>query len=82
MGYSYNGSVIILFEIRPFWDNTSEFLTHEFAKIRFYKSRREWNLYWMRANGKWQLYAPFPQSAYLDKMIEIIKEDEYSCIFG
>ncbi|WP_298956329.1 DUF3024 domain-containing protein [uncultured Nonlabens sp.] len=36
----------------------------------------------MRANGKWQLYAPFPQSAYLDKMIEIIKEDEYSCFFG
>lgn len=81
-GYSYDGKVIILYEIRPFWDNPSEIQNIEFAKIRFYKSRREWNLYWMRASGKWELYDPFPESTYLDKMIEIIKEDEHGCFFG
>ena len=47
----------------------------EFAKIRYYKSRKEWNLYWMRASGKWELYESFPLSSHLDKIIEIIKSE-------
>ncbi|NKI25511.1 DUF3024 domain-containing protein [Arenibacter sp. 6A1] len=81
-GYSYDGKTAILYEIRPFWDNPEEILNIEFAKIRFYKSRKEWNLYWMRASGKWQLYGPFPKSTYIEKIINVIKEDEYGCFFG
>ena len=55
---------------------------NEFAKIRFYKSTREWNLYWMRASGKWKLYEPFPESSYLDRIIEIIKKNKHGCFFG
>lgn len=82
IGYSYDGKVIILFEIRPVWNNPIEIQNIEFAKIRFYKSRRKWNLYWMRANGKWELYDPFPESTYLDKIIEVIKKDKHGCFFG
>jgi hypothetical protein len=82
IGYSYDGKIILLYEIRPFWDNPNEIQNNEFAKIRFYKSRREWNLYWMRASGKWEIYEPFPESSYLEKLTEIIKEDKYSCFFG
>lgn len=82
IGYSYDGKTVIFFEIRPHWDNPNEILNSEFAKIRFYKSRREWNLYWMRASGKWELYEPFPISSHLDKMIQTIKEDKHGCFFG
>jgi hypothetical protein len=81
-GYSYNGKVVILFEIRPVWNDPNEIENIEFAKIRFYKSRHQWNLYWMRASGKWELYEPFPESSHLEKMIEIIKEDKHFCFFG
>jgi len=81
-GFSYDGKVVLLYEIRPFWDDPNEIQNIEFAKIRFYKSRREWNLYWMRASGKWKLYEPFSESPYLDIIIEIIREDEYGCFFG
>lgn len=81
-GYSYDGKIFILYEIRPVWNNPKEIQHIEFAKIRFYTSRHEWNLYWMRASGKWELYEPFPNSTHLGKIIEIIKEDKLGCFFG
>lgn len=82
IGYSYEGKTVILFEIRPNWNDATKKEHFEFAKIRYYKSRKEWNLYWMRASGKWESYKPFPVSNYLDKIIEIIKEDKNACFFG
>ena len=82
IGYSYDGKTIILFEIRPDWQDQKKKQKFEFAKARYYKSRKEWNLYWMRASGKWEIYEPFPESSHLDKIIEIIKEDKHSCFFG
>lgn len=81
-GYTYDGKTSILYEIRPVWDNPKEIQHIEFAKIRFYKFRQEWNLYWMRASGKWELYKPFPASSYLEKIIDVIKEDRYGCFYG
>ena len=82
IGYSYDGKVVILFEIRPEWNDPKKMQQIEFAKIRHYKSRKEWSLYWMRASGKWELYEPFPESTHLGKIIEIIKEDKHGCFYG
>jgi len=82
IGYSYNGNVAILYEIRPFFDNPEEIMKIEFAKMRFYKSKQEWNLYWMRASGKWELYEPFPKSSHLEEMLGVIKTDKHVCFFG
>ncbi len=82
IGYSYDGKVVILFEIRPAWNNKKKKHQIDFAKIRHYKSRKEWNLYWMRASGKWEIYEPFPESTRLKKIIETIKEDKHGCFFG
>ena len=82
IGYSCDGKAIILFEIRPNWQDVKKKQKFDFAKIRYYKSREKWNLYWMRASGKWEIYEPFPESTYLDKIIEIIKEDKHACFFG
>jgi hypothetical protein len=82
IGYSYDGKVVILYEIRPDWNDSKKKQKIEFSKIRYYKSRKEWNLYWMRANGNWEIYEPFPKSTHLDKIISIIKEDKHACFFG
>lgn len=81
-GYSYDGKVAILFEIRPVWNNPDEIQHLEFAKLKFIQTRKEWELFWMRASGKWQRYAPFPKSAQLDTLIQEIKEDSFGCFFG
>lgn len=81
-GYSYDGKITEIYEIRPLWNNPKEIQNIPFAKIRFYKSKQLWNLYWMRASGKWELYEPFSESTYLDKIIEVIKEDKHGCFYG
>ena len=83
IGYSFEErKVVILYEIRPYWNDPATIQQIEFAKIRYYKSRQEWNLYWMRASGKWELYQPFPKSSHLQEVIEIIKKDEHGCFYG
>jgi hypothetical protein len=82
IGYSYDGKVALLFEIRPNWLNPEEIDKIEFAKIRYYKSKKLWNLYWMRAGGKWELYTPFSESTHLGEIIKTIKEDKNACFFG
>ncbi len=82
IGYSYEKNVIVLFEIRPVWDNPKEILHNEFAKIRYYKSKKEWTLYWMRASGNWEVYKPFPTSSHLEPLIEVIKKDKHACFLG
>lgn len=81
-GYSWDGKVARLYEIRPFWDNPSEIQYNEYAKIRFYKSRQKWQLYWMRASLKWKLYEPFPEATHLEEILDIITEDAYGCFHG
>ena len=81
-GYSYNGKITEIYAIRPLWNNPAEIQKIPFAKIRFYKSKQLWNLYWMRASGKWELYEPFSEATYLDKIIEVIREDKHGCFFG
>jgi hypothetical protein len=40
IGYSYDGKFVILFEIRPEWDDPKKMQQIDFAKIRHYKSRK------------------------------------------
>ena len=82
VGYSYNGNIIILFVIRPSWNDKEKKEQFDFAKIRYYKSKKEWHLYWMRASGNWESYKPFPVSSHLARIIDVIKEDKQHCFFG
>lgn len=82
IGYSYKNNVFILFQIRPEWDNPEKKQHLEFAKIRYFKSKQTWSLYWMRASGKWQLYEPLLESTHLDIIIKTIKANTHGCFFG
>lgn len=82
IGYSWDGSIAILYEVRPRWNSREEILHNEFAKIRYHKSRGEWNLYWMRANGKWEAYKAHSVASNLQKLLDVIKEDKHHCFFG
>ena len=58
MTYSIDGHAVTLFEERPDWRGSGEWMRSEIARFRYYRSRDEWQLYWMRADMKWHLYEP------------------------
>src|SRR5699024_6717914 len=80
--YSWDGKVAYLNEIRPQWNKPENSLHRPFAKIRYYKSREEWKLYWLRASGKWESYEPFPTADTLQVLLDVIEKDEWHCFFG
>lgn len=81
-GYSYNGQVIEIFEIRPAWDNPKEIMHLAFAKLRYTKTKSNWKLYWMRGNLKWDVYEEFPSNITLANVLTVINEDKHGCFFG
>lgn len=82
IGYSYDGAVVIIFEIRPDWIDPAKKLHLETAKIRYYKSQKIWKLYWLRASGKWELYNPFPTASSVENLLKVIEEDKNDCFWG
>ncbi len=81
-GYSFDGKVIEIFEIRPQWNDSTIINNFSFTRIRFYKSKNLWNLYWKRASGKWELYEPFPNATHLSSVLDVIDKDSYGCFKG
>ncbi|SDR92657.1 Protein of unknown function [Polaribacter sp. KT25b] len=82
IGYAYRANVVSLYEIRPNWQDSKKIEKIEFARIKHFKTKKIWKLYWMQANGKWILYKPFSESTHLSKIIEAIKNDKHGSFFG
>lgn len=82
LGYSFENNEVVLFEIRPQWNDENKFHKYPFVKAKFVKSQKIWKIYWLRANGKWELYEPNPIVHSINSFIEIVEEDEHGCFRG
>jgi len=82
LGYSFANNEIILFEIRPQWNDETKFHEYPFVKAKYVKSQKIWKIYWMRASGKWELYEYNPTVHSISSFIEIVEEDEHGCFRG
>ncbi|WP_432734918.1 DUF3024 domain-containing protein [Maridesulfovibrio sp. FT414] len=71
-----------LCEVRPYFMDASELVENHIFKARYIKGRKEWLIYWMRADLKWHLYEPAPYADTLDDVLGVIKEDALCCFFG
>ena len=82
IGYRIHNQSVIIFEIRPRWDNPDEVLQHPVAKTTYVKRAGRWKIYWMRADLKWHRYQPEPLVDQLVNFLDVVKEDEYGCFWG
>ena len=84
IGFSYYSKVKVaeLFEVRPKWDDSQEIQNLPFARIKYYKARNFWKIFWQRGDGSWDPYIPKPTATNLTEILDIIKEDKYGCFFG
>jgi len=73
---------IILFDVRPHFRNPKQKIETPIAKLRFFRSRNEWQLYWMRGDLKWDAYEPNPIGIGYMPLLKIVNDDEYCCFFG
>ncbi|MGR8978853.1 MAG: DUF3024 domain-containing protein [Gammaproteobacteria bacterium] len=80
--YEIEKQNVIIYEIRPVWNNPSEFIKLPLAKLSYISSQKVWKLYWKRASGKWNKYEPKEFDKDLGRLVQEIDKDTYGCFFG
>ncbi len=71
-----------MYEERPPWRGEGEWTRLGVARFRFYRSRGEWHLYWMRADLRWHRYEPHEMPTDLASLVAAVETDEYGAFFG
>ena len=82
ISFEFENNTLIIYQENQDWKDESKLIPMEAVKARFIKSKSIWKIYWMRSTLKWELYNPHSEADSLEKVFEIIKEDEFGCFFG
>jgi hypothetical protein len=69
-------------EVRPNWRDNSKRVEHAVAKATFNKSKRNWKVFWKRADLKWHSYEPNPEVETIEDFIALVEKDIHGCFFG
>ena len=80
--YTFKGQSIEIYELRPYWNDPSDQIESPIAKITYVKSKKNWKLFWQRADQKWHGYEPHPVFKTLEECLDVIDKDEYCCFWG
>lgn len=71
-GQWFPGYTLDLFYVRARWQHPGETIDSPVARIRYIKSRKIWQLYWMRADLKWHHYISHPVTTKLEEALQVI----------
>ncbi len=81
-GQRIDGHAIELFLNRPAFQRPGKWIEERIARIRYFRSRDAWAIYWQRADLKWHRFEPCPETRSLPEALAVISEDEYACFVG
>ena len=82
LDYTIDKQSVIVQEIRPRWNDPTQMMHLDVAKLKFIRSSGKWELYWKRASGKWQRYEPDADKSELQELVDVIAADQHGCFFG
>jgi len=82
LSFRVKGQSVEIFEIRPRWDNPSVKIEESVAKATYLKAKRNWKIFWQRADLKWYRYDPVPDVKTIEQFLYVVEKDQYSCFFG
>ncbi len=81
-GFRINGQSVEIFEVRPNWRDNTKLQEYSLAKATYNKSKRNWKVFWKRADLKWHSYKPNAEVASIEDFLAIVQKDENGCFFG
>ncbi len=82
INYKIENQSIIVFEIRPKWNNKSEKIEVNVAKATFVKKDNIWKIFWFMSDQAWHNYKPKPSVKFLKEFVKVIEEDKNNCFWG
>ena len=82
IGYKIEAQSVIIFEIRPQWNDPTVIKEYPLAKATFVKTKNNWKIFWKKSDGKWHSYSPKSEVKTLRDFINLTEEDEHHCFWG
>lgn len=82
INYKIENQSVIVFEIRPKWNDKSEKTEVNVAKATFIKTDNIWKIFWFMSDGKWHSYKPKSSVKLLKEFVKTIEEDKHNCFWG
>jgi hypothetical protein len=80
--YEVHGYDVEIIESRPCSIGSQLWAENPIAKFQYDPDTLGWQLYSMRATGKWEKYAEFKPTNNLQLLIEEIEKDPYRVFWG
>ena len=80
--FRIQGQSIEIYEVRRHWQDKTKMLKHPIAKATYNKSKRNWKVYWQRADLKWHSFEPSPEVESIEDFLALVQTDQYGCFFG
>ncbi len=82
LSYKIDKQSVIIFELRPFWQDKEKIIESPVAKATWVKAQNAWKIFWMRADLKWHGYAPDAKVDTIEEFLKIVDEDKHGCFWG
>ncbi len=82
IGYDIQGQSVIIFEIRPKWDDKSKILQLPVAKTTYVLKTDVWKVFWRKSDQKWHSYKAHPMVKTIQEFVKLVEKDEHYCFFG
>jgi len=82
LDYKIDNQSVVIFEIRPDWDDESQKTENPIAKTTWVKTKQTWKIFWMRGDLKWHSYQPVPEVNTIAEFIQVVDEDKHGCFWG
>jgi Protein of unknown function (DUF3024) len=80
--YRLSDSEVVIFELRPRWNEPKEIIEENIARAKYVKARDIWKIYWQRADLKWHPYPPKDEVNDISDFIAEVDADPNGCFWG
>jgi hypothetical protein len=76
------GFDVKIIECRPYFQNSHEWTESPIARLKYDPKTSTWQLYWMRASGRWWRYPDSEPTHSLENLIDEIRRDPHHVFWG
>ena len=80
--YAVRGYDVKILETRPPFVKSPVWTETPIARLKYDPDTLEWQLYWMRASGKWEKYAGLKPTKNLQLLVDEIAHDPHRAFWG
>lgn len=82
LAYRIDNQSVFIYEIRCRWDRKNQFIESPIAKATLVKAKKQWKVFWLRADLKWHVYKPKSSVNTIYDFIKLVDQDPHGCFWG